>query len=566
LVTGNEKGFEIWDLQNFSQPSIVSRQAQADEQFTSFTLDPAGRWLAYANYNQIRVEDLSQPAAQPRILKGNREVFDINNLFFAGKWLVSESERERLLWDLSQSDPTPIALQTTAGAQFAYIPTEQHWGIIQEANRNLDLIDLNQPAPQPVSLGKGDPYWLFSGTFQGSPISPKERWLLTSQTSAGKTEYYIYDLQQANPKPISLGDAMPMGLDENEHWLVGQNPEQTALLLWNLQDLSSAPTQVGTNFVGFGFNNQWLVTSETPDDPNSLLVVYHLWNLSGSKPIEAKLPDNPLGQVLFVGSKSRWLVYTDEKSQPKFLDLSAENAAPQIIAEGPYTLQAINSDVTWVIASDANNNWLLFNFETKSKVEVKNGYFYGLSPDEKWAFGVSTDSTQYILVDPATGKEARIFAGKVSSVNFSPDGHWVYDIQGTDVRLWDINDLAANPTVFSPKIKTTQQVYPQVTFLENNKWMLIDYPDSGTYPNNRLYLWRLDINKVAEIACQLVGRNLTYSEWTNSPYSENFEKTCPQWPIENPPAIQPSSTPGPQPTVKPGSLPFPNVATPTPTP
>jgi WD40 repeat protein len=80
--------------------------------------------------------------------------------------------------------------------------------------------------------------------------------------------------------------------------------------------------------------------------------------------------------------------------------------------------------------------------------------------------------------------------GPVSVLAFSPDGHWLAtgSLDQT-VRLWNVTHPLAK--------------------LEDKQ----------------------DINELIELACQIVGRNLTQEEWQQFLGDQPYHKTCPDLPI-----------------------------------
>jgi WD40 repeat protein len=95
-----------------------------------------------------------------------------------------------------------------------------------------------------------------------------------------------------------------------------------------------------------------------------------------------------------------------------------------------------------------------------------------------------------------------------------------YGFDGT-VRIWDLEDPAADPVVLS---HGDGEVINYVDFSENGKWVI-----SGTDQN--IYVWQWKFEDVANLACRLVGRNLTVDEWAKYyGNKDGYRKTCDEWP------------------------------------
>ena len=157
-----------------------------------------------------------------------------------------------------------------------------------------------------------------------------------------------------------------------------------------------------------------------------------------------------------------------------------------------------------------------------------NVRFYG--EDERWLLVTPQENnkTNRILIDLNNPLEFHELAGHTDVIYDDPvfvEEHLVLFTFGFDgtIRIWDLEHPAEDPIVLQ---HGDEVKYDGVRLSQNGKWIM-----SNTLLGNT-FLWRWDINEVHDMACELVGRNLTLDEWKKYIGSDEdkYQKTCPQWP------------------------------------
>jgi WD40 repeat protein len=185
-----------------------------------------------------------------------------------------------------------------------------------------------------------------------------------------------------------------------------------------------------------------------------------------------------------------------------------------------------SSDGHWLALQDARQNMLLYDLQAQKQLDIKYPNSYGFqqtSPDGRWAVsGLSSNAnTDMLLIDLKNPEKFYVLSGHTDIVSgrfFTPDQHWLltYGWDGT-VRIWNLENPADDPVILSH-----ENLVSNIKLSKNNKWLI-----SSTDKN--MYIWQWDFNAVHDLACRLVGRNLTQDEW-NKYIGGEYQKTCEQWP------------------------------------
>jgi WD40 repeat protein len=299
-----------------------------------------------------------------------------------------------------------------------------------------------------------------------------DRWLLIATADGG---YSLWDLSQP---AAPMATAVNFGFSESQNWFYYYDEENTLRLL-DLKSAAPKPLEVGRfdgpNAPTLSANDQWLAIAA--NDGASTLIYDLTQNLAKSE-----LPD-----------------------------VTPFNFSP---------------DGRWLALQDAQQNMVLYDLQTRTQLPAKYPNSYGfqqISPDGRWAVGgLATNAyTDMLLIDLNNPEKFYTLTGHTDSLNgkyFTPDqrGLLTYGYDGT-VRVWDLENPTSDPVVLSHG-----EIVWNAQLSENGRRLIVN-------TDKNVYIWQWDFNAVHDLACRLVGRNLTQAEWEKYVGGE-YHKTCDQWP------------------------------------
>jgi WD40 repeat protein len=138
------------------------------------------------------------------------------------------------------------------------------------------------------------------------------------------------------------------------------------------------------------------------------------------------------------------------------------------------------------------------------------------------------------------GRPLRGHTGVINSIAFSPDGKTLasgsYD---NTIILWDVS------AVLNPSVETAEPIGQPLTGYTVTS--LAFSPDGKTLASGKndgtLILWDVSPEAWIEQSCQRAGRNFTQAEWQQYFPGEEYQITCPQWPLEKTVIPTPSPLP-----------------------
>jgi WD40 repeat protein len=480
------------------------------------------------------------------------------------KWLMSATDSEVLLWNLSVTDSRvrPVSLQQ-GKAPVAFSP-DNHWLATGSSGGSIQLWDLTaiDAEPKPRSIDGQGPI-----TF-----SPDNRWLVT----AGKeNNALLWDLTGPNPAaaPIVLsGHTMPvteLAVSSNGNWMatasnkyiVRFGDRDPTVRLWDLTrtDPASEPMvlrghQGPIGAVAFSSSGKRLVTTGGGDFRGAIDKTVRLWDLTAKDPSANPVVFSGNGdsfEYASIGCDDHWLIVITSAPGPSkktalVWDLTAKDPAASkhvLLADGlpvPINIATSSPDRRWLAIAGPENIvrlWELTGKELPANPRVLRGQegqitSLAFSPDNFSLVAGAADGTARLWgLTTAESIANPITLQSAGDRIISPDSHWMAtstaDNDSASARVWDLT--AADPAM-APKVFTASKyAFSTFAFSPDSRWLL-----SGDAEENVARLWDLTAKDLVVTPIVLSGHASRVSAVAISPdkrwlVTGSFDGTARVW-------------------------------------
>jgi WD40 repeat protein len=232
------------------------------------------------------------------------------------------------------------------------------------------------------------------------------------------------------------------------------------------------------------------------------------------------LPHGDLVTHVAIGPKSRWLI-TATVGALNLWDLSlpkpAEATLPLHGHDSDIRSVAIGPDGRWAASGDANERVVLWDLSTKDvkqrrlKAHTNSVDALAFSPDGRWL--ASGDRDKRVVVWRLTSKhpeddpiELPGHGAGITKLSWSTDGKWLYSGDNAGVvRAWPLD--AKDPVAQSMVLDGHSSVVSGLAVVSDGSALATVSYDGATR------LWPLHPEGLHDVACSLVGRDLTADEW-----------------------------------------------------
>jgi WD40 repeat protein len=526
LVTGSEDGTaRLWNL-TAPDPTIPIILDGHKEGISTVAFSPDNYWLVTGSRDgTARLWNLTipDPAATPIVLRGHDWTVSNVTISADSRWLVTGSkDGTTRLWNLTAPDSTvmPIVLHGhEERIQDVAFSPDTHWLVTSSYDKTARLWNLttSDPTATPIVLG-GHERGISTVT-----IGPNSHWLVTGSEDATAR---LWDLTATDPAtdPIILSgherEISNVAISPDSQWLVTASFDGTARL-WNLTDVDPTTVPIvlrghegGINAMAISVDGRWLVTGGWD-------ATARLWDLT--------TPDSTALPIVLQGHKGRISTVTFSPDNHWLVTGASGDATARL-----WDLTVPDPAATPIILGDHKGGI--------STVTI--------SADGHWLVtGGSWDATARLwdltAPDPAaTPVNLRGHKSGFLTVTISPDSHWLVtasvdritgmirsDSNDTIIRLWDLTapDPAATPIV----LRGHEQGISAVAISADSHWLVTGSRD-GT-----VRLWTLRLDKLLDLACRTVSRNLSYIEWDQHFRGEEYSITCSDLPIH--PSVIPAA-------------------------
>ena len=295
LATGADSGIRIWDLQD---PAAAPKIAKARGDIIDVGFSPDGRWLVAGGTETYQLLLFQAPfVGQPLSFHVNQWVLTL--AFSPDKrWLVVPDHYDAIVFDLNKPDPSvePITLRGHKDAiQDMAFSHDGLWFATGSADRSVQLWNVPDRFSGPLVLRGHE------GSISSLAFSRDGQWLATASNDM---TVRLWNISSPFGQPVSLHSSA----------------EPTKLRLWDLRAESEpAVSQISGDELGVGAgrvfspNGKWLATISNP----ARLV--HLLNL-GTAAAYRISPAHPgmASPVFSSDADGRWLA-TGDSTGPSIL-------------------------------------------------------------------------------------------------------------------------------------------------------------------------------------------------------------------------------------------------------
>lgn len=239
-----------------------------------------------------------------------------------------------------------------------------------------------------------------------------------------------------------------------------------------------------------------------------------LWNLEGSSvdPVDLSEHENRISSIAF-SPNGDGLVSGSIDGAVLFWLLENGNKDRMLGKHGGNVLSvAFDSEGRMLASGSADKNVLLWNLQDKNNPAISDSLHFTSTP-RALAFSPQADFLAVGCEDGATRlvslrrEQVQILRGhqkRVNSVAFNPSGSLLASgSSDKTIRLWDLQQLEANPIVLSEHKSSIRSV----AFTATGDTLV-----AGTF-GKEIALWLTSTSDLAQMVRNQVKRNLTLEEW-----------------------------------------------------
>jgi WD40 repeat protein/class 3 adenylate cyclase len=524
LAVGSGNGAVLWDIAARHQVANLTSTGRAT---TAVAFNPSGRKLATAEVNAVAVWDIR---ARRAIHLTSQSAIESVAFSPDGQNLVAARKDDPpALWDLRRPGSPPRLLTALGTALSVAFSPDGSRLAAGDAGGAVTLVDARTLRPLPV------PPRGHTGAVRSVAFRPDGR-MLSSASDDGTV--ILWDARP-DPRTTVLAGAGPAvaAVDAADERGVLAAARGTELAVWTMAGnrfrrhpidagglLLDVDLSADGKKVAAGGQEGDVLVADLPSahvrrlKPRDLTVSEQVVDVALSEDASMLAAAIQNGQVLLDRTSAAQLgspLPSDSQQPPFALDLT--------ISPDGKTLAAGRTDGTIVLWDVKSRKPAGRPFHASGN-EVRSLAF---SPDGSLLVSASAETAvrlwdvdrRSVSGEPLQGRERLI------SVRFSPDGRLV--AAGTENGAVVLFDVASRQPLGKPLEGHIGSVF-SVAFAAGGTRL------ASAGADGRVLLWDVrpwaDEDVLRTRACNLVGRNLTRSEWENALPGKPYRRTCEQWP------------------------------------
>ncbi len=487
-AAGIDGVLRLWSLSNLAQPPQMLAGDQVPALAVAFS--PHGQALATAGSDGvIRLWDTADLAASPGLLRGHDQA--VRSLAFNpdGKTLASAGfDGTVRLWNLDpRLNKPPLVLKGHQKAVRAvtFSPDGRTLASVGD-DRQVRLWDIIGPAALAAPL-QGHAGSVSAVLFQTGAISPA----LISAGDDGAVRRWDISTYPAAETLLSQQEnaILALALTADGRTLASGS-DSGAIHLWAIADPSAQAVTLTSpeghaDALAFSPDGRRLASAGTSG-------IVYLWDVANpaAAPVSLTGHDRDIGAVAF-SPDGRLLASGGFDGTVRLWSMASPSASPEVLRGHRQAILTL-----------------------------------AFSPDGRLLASSGDDRTIQLWRMADRGAEPIILPGHAEGVfalAFSPDGQVLASGSlDRSIQLWNMSDLSASPS----GLMGHQQGVLAVTFSPDGQLL------ASAGQDGLIRLWPVKLDKLVELACQQVRRNMNVLEWQQFVGAEvAYRRTCSDQPV-----------------------------------
>jgi WD40 repeat protein len=550
LATDCNRQGQVWDIQDPFHP-VALLDPLSD--FSPGAFSPNSSRVAFVSpTGNIRIVDL-QAGGQAKFIDLFETGGSLKDPAFSpdSRWIAAFNTGSVFVSDLSSRGHAFVQLNGLGGLEmavqsFAFTADSLHLVSVSDDGvaRRWDLLNPYGEGSSPRTTVAP------AASLEDLSFDPSGRWLAVTDTYPQEDAPYsnLVDVRNFSAGPVTLPVAHTrLFFPPSDNELVSTSKQGDRIYRWKLTDIARGETypasvDIPGKTLPATLDTRWLV-SQLED---GALQVWDLWE-PDREPRTIRKNNLQLDATSRVLTNARWFWTMGQDNTMQGWDSANPDRAP-----GPWPHYPPDAKYGITVKVSPAGNWLAvadldiarvwdlrkpgldpvltIPVDARSSFGVNGDDVFLFSHDERWL--IVSHGTKIQLVDLQNPAADPLTLGgqgrEVQKLALSADGHLLAgsSLLNGEIRVWNLQDLISEPILLQ------QDPYIDgLSFSPDGKGLAVAHYTT-------LDLLRLDPLELMQLACNIVGSNLSRQQWEKTfPPEQPYQKTCPQWPEGEDPIV-----------------------------